>query len=1331
MKLTKSIILVLLSIIIIGELFADKKEYSVTILEKNIEYYYDGNNLQKYTFQQKYLINNQKGAETWNYTSGNWRPWYQEKPIVTATVTNPDGEVYILDQSTLVEVGTKTANNIYSDSKRVEAPLPSIKIGSIVDEKLVKQMTKPYFSGGYDTSINTQSDIPIEKLSITINVPENIEVKFKEFIVESNPEIEVKDHRRVYTIVLEDLEALESKPLLAGSEYRHWPELYWTTVSSWNSVAKEYHDLISAQLNEDDSVESFLEGVDLKGTKEEIITNILMHLHKEVRYTGLELGESSIVPHTPDETIERKYGDCKDKTVLLQSLLKAVGIKSNIALLQAGFGPDVPTEIPGIRQFNHAILYLPKPFDLWIDATSEFSMLGDLPIGSSNRNALVIDDKTTTLKKTTSQKSEDNIRTLTHNIYMSQLGDSKVVEKLEVSGYFSSNKRDYFNRMSEKETDEEIGNYVKNSFNSDSFENFNKLDSRDIKDEFYYEFTVPKSNYGYTDTDTAIVYLNLVDVINIFPRSLKNFDQYEENGGEKEDSDWFERTQDLYLNYPFINKHNYIVHFPEGFVINELPENEEHIFGSTIYRRTFKQEENKIFIETQIDSGSAKYNPEDLNELRAYIFKIRNESKQKFSATPYKNVYINNDEFQKCINYYLDKIQSEPDEISHQVRLAAAYIEAGFAKAGNRHLNAATALENDNIEAKMAYALSYLYDEWGRSEYKKDNIAKALKEYEEVTNIDPEISNAWRNLAIISEYGDNGFRYNSGSNLEVAIDYYSKYRENAKSDDLNYNVLLDLLKLRQFDKIIEHIDMVEKLNTFDGWSLYYTAIILKSGAETVYKQIASLTSSPENRKRLIETTASNVQQLREYKLSAKLLSYIDNSTEKYIEIENKIKFLSSLSHYENEIFDDTKPESVVQHYFFNVMVDKDISSKEINDIFAKKLIDTIGTETLLDEINKAKEEIEYSSLRDNINIDVMRDMLLTDINYNVEQAGSLYRIITNINLPNEQVSQLFFVWKENGKFKLIHNDTPWLAGDSINKLLEDGNRVDAIKILNWIKEGSDKHEFSSIISSVWKSNKRSADWINMGVASLIYHLKDSTNTLLDLENVFLKNGLNDIYTWMLATNYKENEEYKKAYELIDKHIEDEGLSTGFVKDYFYIYHKNGKHNEFHKLLMDSIEFEPNNLTLRYRIAYNYAIQGKYTEAFDSFKSYVENNSESANIYNNLAWYGLFTDHDPEELLSYAITANQITKFESIAYLDTLAVILAETGKVKQSREILLHLIGQKESKDLDGEFYIMGLNAETLGLKEEAIYYYSQVKKPEIESGISTYLLAQKKLNQY
>ena len=55
--------------------------------------------------------------------------------------------------------------------------------------------------------------------------------------------------------------------------------------------------------------------------------------------------------------------------------------RPNLALLDSGPGQDVNPELPGMGIFDHAIVYVPaseKAPELWIDATANYSKVGDL-----------------------------------------------------------------------------------------------------------------------------------------------------------------------------------------------------------------------------------------------------------------------------------------------------------------------------------------------------------------------------------------------------------------------------------------------------------------------------------------------------------------------------------------------------------------------------------------------------------------------------------------------------------------------------------------------------------------------------------------------------------------------------------------------------------------------------------------------------------------------------------------------------------------------------------------------------------------------------------------
>jgi len=180
------------------------------------------------------------------------------------------------------------------------------------------------------------------------------------------------------------------------------PEVEFATGTSWRQVAREYARLSNDKIRTAD-VQALLLKLNVKErSRNETIRRIVAALHRNVRYTGVEFGESSLVPQFPSETLKRKYGDCKDKATLLVAMLQASGIPARLALLASGSLRDVNVDLPGVGMFDHAIVYVPASgpdSDLWIDATAEYTQVGTLPWMDYGRSALIIDDATESLKK--------------------------------------------------------------------------------------------------------------------------------------------------------------------------------------------------------------------------------------------------------------------------------------------------------------------------------------------------------------------------------------------------------------------------------------------------------------------------------------------------------------------------------------------------------------------------------------------------------------------------------------------------------------------------------------------------------------------------------------------------------------------------------------------------------------------------------------------------------------------------------------------------------------------------------------------------------------------
>jgi transglutaminase-like putative cysteine protease len=95
-----------------------------------------------------------------------------------------------------------------------------------------------------------------------------------------------------------------------------------------------------------------------------------------IRYVGVYFGDGGVVPHTSVETLRNLHGDCKDKSNLLISLLKAIGIEAENAMINSGESYQLPP-IPVHYPINHVITYIPE-FDLFVDPTDDRAPFGVL-----------------------------------------------------------------------------------------------------------------------------------------------------------------------------------------------------------------------------------------------------------------------------------------------------------------------------------------------------------------------------------------------------------------------------------------------------------------------------------------------------------------------------------------------------------------------------------------------------------------------------------------------------------------------------------------------------------------------------------------------------------------------------------------------------------------------------------------------------------------------------------------------------------------------------------------------------------------------------------------
>ncbi len=86
------------------------------------------------------------------------------------------------------------------------------------------------------------------------------------------------------------------------------------------------------------------------------VSAALRWVQDDVRYLGVEGGIFSHQPRAPSLVYEQRSGDCKEKVLLLVSILKRLGIAANPVLVNSGWGKGIGDFLPSPYAFDHVIV---------------------------------------------------------------------------------------------------------------------------------------------------------------------------------------------------------------------------------------------------------------------------------------------------------------------------------------------------------------------------------------------------------------------------------------------------------------------------------------------------------------------------------------------------------------------------------------------------------------------------------------------------------------------------------------------------------------------------------------------------------------------------------------------------------------------------------------------------------------------------------------------------------------------------------------------------------------------------------------------------------------
>jgi hypothetical protein len=245
----------------------------------------------------------------------------------------------------------------------------------------------------------------VELSSFTAKVPRDMDIRYREKNINLKPEITEDAKTKTYKWTVSNLAPFENEDGAVSSSYAGPSiqlaptkfSLYGTEgdCSSWKNIGLWNYSLYKGQDELPEAKKAYFRDLVKNAADDREKAKILYdYLQKNFRYVSIQLGIGGWKPFSAEFTDNKKYGDCKALSNYMKAALKAVGVKSYPALINAEYnGLPVDPSFPK-STFNHVILCVPQPKDtIWLECTNQMIEFGELGTSTENRNALLVTEE--------------------------------------------------------------------------------------------------------------------------------------------------------------------------------------------------------------------------------------------------------------------------------------------------------------------------------------------------------------------------------------------------------------------------------------------------------------------------------------------------------------------------------------------------------------------------------------------------------------------------------------------------------------------------------------------------------------------------------------------------------------------------------------------------------------------------------------------------------------------------------------------------------------------------------------------------------------------------
>ena len=475
-------------------------------------------------------------------------------------------------------------NYLYDGSLSAMLNLTDVRAGDIIDLSYTLKGFNPIHYGKFSNAFILNDYMPIGKINVTIKTKNDL--NYKTFNTTLQPKISKKKKVTTYNWSVETPEPFEYEssipswkivmPTIFVSDYfsleevTNWAANIYTQNEPLSPAVKMKISEINAAYN----------------TEGEKIKAILNFVQDDIRYLGLEYGVNSYKPNFPNKVFEQRYGDCKDKSLLMVQMLKEINVEAYPMLLNTTMKNTITELPPSPSFFDHCVVKVidEDKWELYYDPTI-YNQGGTYKnTHFPNYEYGLVVQKNNVAYDTIPSSSDNKITTLEEFVIKEVNGGATLKVTTTYTDSEADRMRNYFKDNSKSSILKEYKNYYANSYSKIKI-----VDEPSVNDNVSQnEFTVKESYVIDSIWEPMSLKPGFIS-ITFTPSTLTDI-FYVPNKGT--------RKNEMSLPYPVSREHKTNIVLPSAWQI----ENNNDVVSNDVFYYDFNIDYDKKKNEVQLKS---------------------------------------------------------------------------------------------------------------------------------------------------------------------------------------------------------------------------------------------------------------------------------------------------------------------------------------------------------------------------------------------------------------------------------------------------------------------------------------------------------------------------------------------------------------------------------------------------------------------------------------------------------------------------------------------------------------------------------------------------------